>query len=296
MAYGKHNRAEVMEKPMPLTASERLVHSTARIACYDANGLESSGTAFWFKFNVGSDGSFLPALITNKHVVVGAAKCVFHVTECDRSTGRPKFGSHFSVSLNNGEADCIMHPDPSIDLAMIPLSNHYNQWIEKGIIPCVSFFEMKDIIRPDTIKILPPMIEIVMTGYPIGIWDSVNNMPILRKGSSATDYSLDYEGRPEFIIDAACFPGSSGSPVCLVSEGSQLTVRGGFGLVGSHFSLLGILYAGPQFTAEGDLIVTDIPTSGRPISITRIPSNLGFCIKANQLLAFEQIVVDYNSN
>lgn len=53
--------------------------------------------------------------------------------------------------------------------------------------------------------------DIVMIGYPTGIWDSKNNMPIIRKGVTATPPNQDYEGRAEFMIDAACFPGSSGS-------------------------------------------------------------------------------------
>ena len=45
--------------------------------------------------------------------------------------------------------------------------------------------------------------EIIMIGYPVGIWDSANNMPIVRKGITATRPDIDYEGRKEFMIDAA---------------------------------------------------------------------------------------------
>ena len=38
-------------------------------------------------------------------------------------------------------------------------------------------------------------------------------MPILRRGTTATPIALNFEGRPEFLIDAAVYPGSSGSPV-----------------------------------------------------------------------------------
>jgi hypothetical protein len=60
--------------------------------------------------------------------------------------------------------------------------------------------------------------DIVMVGYPIGLWDKVNNMPIIRRGITATHPKLPYNGREEFMIDAACFPGSSGSPVVLYNE------------------------------------------------------------------------------
>jgi hypothetical protein len=43
--------------------------------------------------------------------------------------------------------------------------------------------------------------------------DSANNLPIVRKSITATHPSIDYRERREFLIDAACFFGSSGSPV-----------------------------------------------------------------------------------
>ena len=49
--------------------------------------------------------------------------------------------------------------------------------------------------------------------------DEVNNKPVVRKGITATDIRLDYNGRKEFLIDAACFHGSSGSPVFLRKMG-----------------------------------------------------------------------------
>jgi len=66
-----------------------------------------------------------------------------------------------------------------------------------------------------------------MVGYPVGIWDSANNMPVIRRGITATHPGKDYEGKSEFMIDAACFPGSSGSPVFLFNLGSYPQKAGG---------------------------------------------------------------------
>ncbi len=44
-----------------------------------------------------------------------------------------------------------------------------------------------------------------MIGYPNGIWDEANNMPIIRRGITATHPNFNYNGKPEFMIDAACF-------------------------------------------------------------------------------------------
>jgi hypothetical protein len=36
--------------------------------------------------------------------------------------------------------------------------------------------------------------------------------------------ALDDEGKPEFVIDAACFPGSSGSPI-MVANGGPILIQ-----------------------------------------------------------------------
>jgi len=101
--------------------------------------------------------------------------------------------------------------------------------------------------------------EILMLGYPVGLWDTVNNMPIFRKGITATHPNLNYDGKDEFLIDAACYPGSSGSPVFLYNLGNYSNRQGGT-VIGTRIALPGILYAGPQFSVEGEIKVLPIPT------------------------------------
>ena len=131
--------------------------------------------------------------------------------------------------------------------------------------------------------------EVVMVGYPNGIWDHVNNMPVFRRGVTATHPNADYCGRKEFMIDAACFPGSSGSPVLLYNLGNY-SDRKGNTIIGSRLKLLGVLYAGPQHTATGEIAIQTIPTVSKPVAISRIPNNLGLIIKAERLKDFEAIL------
>lgn len=70
------------------------------------------------------------------------------------------------------------------------------------------------------------MEKIVMVGYPNGIWDQRYNFPVFRSGVAATHYRYDWNGRPEFLIDCACFPGSSGSPVLICDVGQVHTKKG----------------------------------------------------------------------
>src|SRR5690606_27633581 len=59
---------------------------------------------------------------------------------------------------------------------------------------------------------------VTMVGYPTGLWDDVNNYPLLRKGSVATHPHIDFKGKKEFLIDIPLYPGSSGSPVLYSRE------------------------------------------------------------------------------
>lgn len=125
--------------------------------------------------------------------------------------------------------------------------------------------------------------ELLMVGYPIGIWDSKNNLPLLRRGSTASHPALDFCGRPEFMIDAACFPDSSGSPVLLANLGSYSDKDGSL-VLGSRIALLGVLHAGPRMNAEGQIVPKPIPTHFVPISETKIMIHLGYVIRASEIV------------
>ncbi len=126
-----------------------------------------------------------------------------------------------------------------------------------------------------------------MVGYPNGLWDEVHNKPIFRKGITASHLKFDYNGKKEFLIDAACFPGSSGSPVFLLYEGA-FNDRNGELYGGTKFNLLGTLYAGPQHTAKGEIMIK--PINQLPTIMTSIPNNLGFVIKSSRILELEKLI------
>lgn len=129
-----------------------------------------------------------------------------------------------------------------------------------------------------------------MIGYPNGIWDFKNNMPIVRRGITATNPKLDYNGLPIFIIDCACFPGSSGSPVLIFNQGSYTDARGNINLGTGRVILLGVLFAGPQHIAEGEIKTIDLPLKQAQISLSHIPNNLGFVVKAQKLFDFRPLL------
>ena len=133
--------------------------------------------------------------------------------------------------------------------------------------------------------------EVLMIGYPNGLWDSVNNMPIVRRGIMATNVSLNHNGKREFVIDAACFPGSSGSPVVLYDNGGYADKHGTVIFGQGRLYLLGVLYAGPQLTVSGDIKIVTVPNvQQKMVSVSQIPNNLGYIIKSEVILDFVPLV------
>lgn len=111
-------------------------------------------------------------------------------------------------------------------------------------------------------------------------------MPVFRTALAATHPYIDYQGRKEFMIDMACFAGSSGSPVVLATSSPYID-KLGINRMGTEVTLLGILSCGPQYTVDGDIVIVPAPTDPKPIAASRIPTNLGCVIKAERLLEFE---------
>jgi len=270
---------------MSLTLSEQLAHSTVRIECDLPNGI-GTGTGFFYGLNRRGD-QHVPVIVTNRHVVAGAIKGRILLT-LQGPDGFPAVGRWQSYELDAFESRWIPHPDDSVDLCVMPIAPLLN---EANRIGQKFFFASLDktlIPSSEDIEDMIGLESVTMVGYPNGLWDSTNNLPIFRRGVLATDYKRDWNGRKEFLIDAACFPGSSGSPVMLADLSGYQTKKGTF-MGASRIRLLGVLYAGPQHTVEGDVRVITVPTQQKSISLAGIPNNLGIIIKSEELLAFESM-------
>lgn len=271
-----------------LLPSEQLAHSTVRIECQLADGTTGTGTGFFYQFaKVGNQ--HVPAIVTNKHVIAGAVTGKFSLTQSS-ADGKPLIGQHVTVQLDQFEGRWIPHPDPTVDLCALPIEPLRSEAQARGT-PFFSIYLDEQIVPSAAdLQDLGTLEDILMIGYPNGLWDSINNMPIFRRGVTATHPNLDYEGKREFLIDAACFPGSSGSPVFLFNTNGWTQRNGGTVVGGTRVKLLGVLYAGPQHTATGEVRIINVPTQQRAVSVSTIPNNLGFVIKASRLTELDKIV------
>jgi V8-like Glu-specific endopeptidase len=271
-----------------MTPAETLMHTTVRLECALSDDRVSTGTGFFFSFKI-DDKTHVPVIVTNKHVINNSKVGTFVLTKSD-DQGEPILGSTERVVLDNFESLWVKHPEENVDLAVFPIAPLYHQAEAKGL----KFFAppIGEDLLPSAEKLadLSGLETITMIGYPNGIWDEKNNMPIVRRGITATNPKHDYNGLPIFVIDCACFPGSSGSPVLIFDQGGYLDAKG-LNLGGGRIILLGVLFAGPQHVAEGEIQTIEVPLAQVPISLSKIPNNLGFVVKARKIADFRALLI-----
>lgn len=261
----------------PQTKTEQLLFCTTRIET-----IHGTGTGFFFQFQL-DEQQGMPVLVTNKHVVANADEISFsvHIKENDIPTNENILITH--------QAQWFEHPTLDLCCTLVnPLFMEFQAETGKEIfylpLPESLMWIYSDLTN------LSAMEDVVMVGYPIGLWDEIHNLPLLRKGVTSTHPAIDFKGEKKGVIDAACFPGSSGSPICIINEGGYIDKNGTLTLGGSRFGLIGILYAGPIHNAQGEIIVQEIPTQQVASANTPMMINLGYYIKADQMLELKKVV------
>ena len=267
-----------------MNIADQLLYITARIEAERPIG-RSFGTGFFFSF-VDDSGPGVTCLVTNKHVIDNSPSGMVHFNT-KRPDGTPDVGKHIAVRLNWG-SNWLRHPNPDVDLAVLPVGDVMEEFQKKGISIFIVSLNRDGIPDEKLLKSLTPVEDIMMVGYPIGLWDATNNSPIVRRGITATPVYRDFEGLPQFMIDCACFPGSSGSPVLLVNLGGFVDKDGNYQIGQSRIRLLGVLWGGAQHDANGVLQPQPVPTQTREGFMVSIPSNLGYVVKAGELKWFDE--------
>lgn len=237
--------------------------STTRLFC-NKSGSTSSGTSFYYQHKVG-DANYL-FLVTNKHVVRGAVSGSFRALR-KKPDGTPDLGNSVDVAIPDMTEDWHGHPDDTVDIAVRSIAQLVTQSQASKEPLHMVFLDTNIVPSDEVLSGLSPVEQIMMFGYPNGLADEVNNLPIVRSGITASHPAVDFGGEPKFLIDASVFPGSSGSPVFIINQGSYAT-SGGI-TVGTRVLFLGVLASGhyreesgritkaPAPVAEGEIPVID---------------------------------------
>lgn len=267
------------------TIAKKLLFSTVRIESY-APGEESIGTGFVFAYQPSYVTEERAAffMVTNKHVVERAEEGSFVFIEGD-GIGNPKLGRGIKIPILKFKDHWHGHPDPSVDISVMPLSlllNHVEEPDERTVSErtLVAPISSRNMANADYIGGLDAIEEVVFIGYPNGLYDKVNLTPIVRKGITATPLQMDYEGDPVFLIDASVFPGSSGSPVFAIKNFPETGGEGDPISVGQHLLFLGVVSRVFLRTEMGQIETGSIPTNRGLLFGVQQMINLGIVYKA----------------
>ena len=256
--------------------SELFLYNTLKI-----NTESGQGTGFCFMFVEGEIGILV--LITNKHVINGneneKVEITFHVTDNN-------YEKWDNVTYDIEKIEWYFHPTHDLCFTYLqPIIDNVNKENEKKIF-IFPIWET-DIFSDEKLNDLGALEEVLMVGYPFGLWDNKNNFPIFRKGITASHPAYDFKGEKGIgLVDMPIFGGSSGSPVFIYNQNGYTNKKGTFNLNG-RMIFLGTIYQEYSFPSEGEVKIEEIPTAR---TITRIRANIGRYIKANEILKFKELI------
>lgn len=265
-------------------ALERLLpHCTVRLVGIIDGRAVSTGTGFYYFFNdtftdesgnLNESGTARLGIVTNRHVIEGMEEVIFYFNSSEEGkSGYEKDSLRIALS----EETVIFHPESDIDLCVILADAMKNRLDESGrkmhIYPV-----RKDIrIDEDKLRDMNTIQNLIMIGYPNGIWDSANNLPIIRKGINATPLYENYQGEETFAVDIATYRGSSGSPVFIYDNGAY--VENGELKFGNRIWFVGIIKQAHRIPTR---ITKDIEVEEM--------LHIGIAIKASKIDVFEKLV------
>ena len=223
-------------------------------------------------------------LVTNKHVVGDSTSGRLTFT---RKTvdGSNLTDSSCPIEVDAGNWGWLMHPSADVDIAALPLTPIFNSMEDRGDSVLFTRLSTASFPNADALDELDALEEVVFVGYPNNVYDSANNLPIFRRGITATPPNVDYEAEPKFLIDASVFPGSSGSPVFIYNVGSWRQRSGDIAFGSSpRVIFLGVLAAVLYREEDGSLEFAEIPATMAAMVKTRQMIDLGVVYKARTVL------------
>jgi len=270
------------------TPSAGLFFCTTRIEAKSADGKQTgTGTGFIFSYPIESEDSIssnqtrILFIVTCKHVVNNFASATFSFVQS--KDGKPDLGQKCGVVVPDLQSMVFYDPDPKVDVALIPFVPILENFIAHGQMPYFQALGKNLIPSREAAEDLSAIQPIVFVGYPYGMHDEINLLPLARRGFTASPYVVDFNGLPLFLIDANVFPGSSGSPVLVLDEGSYPSANGL--RAGNRAYFLGLISQSYFYTKEGVIQFKPIPTQLVPVYEEHQYFNLGAVIKAKAILS-----------
>lgn len=261
------------------TVSEQLLFSTLRLETQEGIG---TGFIVSHKWGPEKEGYFF---VTNKHVIADNDQGRITLTLAEESDGTrtPKLGVTHNVSIKDKGWLWIDHPSPEVDISVMPYTPLVSFLNSTGVTPYFRSVPTSFFPDDNTLERFDVVEDVLFVGYPSGMFDESNNLPIFRRGVTATHPHIEYNDMPITLIDASVFPGSSGSPVFVRRTGPWFE-DGDRSRRSEQYFLLGILSKVFFRRDDGQLAFEEVPTAVTPKFKSVQMIDLGMVYKSRAIL------------
>lgn len=194
-----------------------LMYNTIKLFLKKNNNNVGTATGFFF---VKDNEKYI---VTNRHVVNDMDEVTFVFHQSYDAPGRVR---NFTIGGNDFRRIIKIHSQ--YDLAIINITNFITDT------DVFKELNQQDIITDFELSYDNVMQNVFIVGYPIGIEDELNKLPTFSTGITSSNILIDYNGRPEILLNAFALPGSSGSPV--------------FTIINNRKRLIGIISSGKVYS------------------------------------------------
>lgn len=271
-----------------------LVRSTVRLSAgQNINNLNSTGTGFFYQVTHPSTNLAKVLIVTNKHVVrdsnliqfvLSAVPSVSNLNNEHQPIDRSEIAVTWPLQQN-----LLLHPDPNIDLCAIDVTIPYGQVLQSGKQLRSMCIDASWLLTETDKRNLRDIQQVLVIGYPIGLWDSHNNMPIARTGTTATHALARYDGKRNFLVDVAAFQGSSGSPVFTYESPMYRDADGSLS-PGTKVNFVGVVWGVVERTVTGELRSVEIPSATTQVPMMQTSLNLAIALHADSIREIDELI------
>lgn len=271
-----------------------LVRSTVRILA-GATGSQptSIGTGFFYKVVHPTAGIGKVLIVTNKHVVRGAE--VIHFVLSSAPSAANLNEQHQPVDRKDESVtwplagNLYLHPDPDADLCAVDVTIPTGLVMGAGKQLRCMFLDSSWLPQAEDKKGMRDIEQVLVVGYPRGIWDEHNNMPISRVGTTATHPLARFQGKRNFLVDVAAFQGSSGSPV-FSYEAPMFRQADGSYSPGTKVQFVGVVWAVVEWSVQGTLKVVEIPSALTQVPVVSTSLSLAVALHADAIKDLDELI------
>lgn len=132
----------------------------------------------------------------------------------------------YRLQLNSAELGSRLHlcRNESVDIAAVEVTDKLNAETKKALSERAKILNFNgasaENFPGNSMVQVQPGDDIVVIGYPLGIFDTFNKLPTLKTGLLNTPIGLRFNGLDAFLIDFKYYQGSSGS--LIISKPTRL--------------------------------------------------------------------------